>query len=498
MTDAPFAALQARLRDVWPAVTLRSIGDVERTVVVVHSISFDVPDHLVPVFPAYEERFLCLVLSLLRAPRSRVVYVTSQPIHPRVLDYFFSLVPELDTPEARSRFFTVSLVDGRNEPLSRKLLARPRALRRIRNLIGNPELAFILPFCMTEDEAALAVALDLPIYGSDPNLNWLGTKKGSRRVFDEEGVRHPVGVELDGSGDLPAALRSIRAQRPHARGAVVKLDHGVSGLGNALLPLDVDGRDPLRTAELEDAETDLEEYASALDDEGGIVEERIDAEDFRSPSVQLRISPAGQVDIMSTHDQVLGGPHGHTYFGCHFPAAHDYAAAIAAEGLKVGRRLAREGAIGRAAVDFVTVKREGEWESYAVEINLRCGGTTHPLFALTTLTDGAYEPLSGEYRTRYGDLKHYAATDHLDSPKYRALTPDDLLDIVAERGLGWDRESETGVVLHMVSALAVAGRIGLTAIGNTLGEARAQYYEVKAALDAAADAEAPRPAPVQA
>ena len=29
----------------------------------------DVPDQLIPVFPAYEERFLCLVLSLLRAPR---------------------------------------------------------------------------------------------------------------------------------------------------------------------------------------------------------------------------------------------------------------------------------------------------------------------------------------------------------------------------------------------------------------------------------------------
>jgi hypothetical protein len=486
VTDARFAELQARLRDVWPAVTLRSIGDVERTVVVVHSISFDVPEHLVPVFPAYEERFLCLVLSLLRAPRSRVIYVTSQPIHPRVLDYFFGLVPELDTPEARSRFFAVSLVDGRNAPLAGKLLARPRALRRIRELIGSPEIAFILPFCMTDDEAALAVALDLPIYGADPKLNWLGTKRGSRRVFADEGVRHPIGIEVDGSRDVAAALREIRTQRPDARGAVIKLDRGVSGLGNALVAVDADH--PLRAAELEDPEQNVADYASALDAEGGIVEERIDGDVFRSPSVQLRISPAGQVDIMSTHDQVLGGPHGHTYFGCHFPAAPEYAAAIAAEGLKVGRRLAREGAIGRAAVDFVTVKRNSEWESYAVEINLRCGGTTHPLFALTALTDGAYDALSAEYRNRYGDLKHYAATDHLDSPDYEALTPDDLLDVVAERQLGWDGESETGVVLHMVSALAVAGRIGLTAIGDTLDDARANYYEVKAALDAAVDA----------
>ena len=488
MPDAAFAALQAKLRRFWPNVTLRSIGDIERTVVVVHSISFEVPDHLIPVFPAYEERFLCLVLSLLRAPRSRVVYVTSQPIHPRLLDYYFGLVPELDTPEARSRFCTVSLVDGRNEPLARKLLARPGAIRRVRSLIGDPELAFVLPFCMTEDERELAVRLGLPIYGADPALNWLGTKTGSRRVFEDEGVQHPVGLELDGAADLAAALRELRKRSPAARGAVLKLDRGVSGLGNALVDLAAAEADPLTGLELEDPDASLDEYLAALDDQGGIVEERIEGTAFRSPSVQLRISPAGQVDIMSTHDQVLGGPHGHTYFGCHFPADADYADRIAAEGLKVGRRLAREGAIGRAAVDFAAVRDDDGWRTYALEINLRCGGTTHPMFALTALTDGAYEPLAGEYRTRLGDLKHYAATDHLDSPAYESLTPDDLLDIVAERGLGWDEESETGVVLHMVSALAVAGRVGLTAIDDTLEGARRRYYDVKDALDDAARA----------
>ncbi len=486
MSESSFVELQAKFRSFWPTVTLRSIGDIERTVVVVHSISFEVPDHLVPVFPAYEERFLCLVLSLLRAPRSRVVYVTSQPIHPRVLDYYFGLVPELDTPEARSRFFAVSLVDGRNEPLSRKLLARPGAIRRILRLIGDPELAFILPFCMTADELQLAVALQLPIYGSDPALNWLGTKKGSRRVFEDEGVPHPVGLELDGERDLPGALRELRTRRPDAAGAVLKLDRGVSGLGNALVDLPGADGDLRGAIELEDPELTIDAYLSALDDEGGIIEERIEGKSFRSPSVQLRMSPAGQVDIMSTHDQVLGGPHGQTYFGCHFPADQEYAERIAAEGLKVGRRLAREGVIGRASVDFVAVEGDGGWSPLALEINLRCGGTTHPLFALTALTDGAYEPLSGEYRTRLGDLKHYAATDHLDSGAYRSLTPDDLLDVVAERGLDWDSASETGVVLHMVSALAVAGRIGLTAIGDDLDEARRLYYEVKAALDEAA------------
>ena len=486
MVEQSFAELQERFRRLWPTVTLRSIGDVERTVVVVHSVSLDVPDQLVPVFPAYEERFLCMVLSLLRAPRSRVVYVTSQPILPRLLDYYFGLVPELDTPEARARFVPVSLVDGRNEPLTRKLIARPGALARVRSLIGDRELALVLPFCMTADEVLLAERLQLPIYGSDPALNWLGSKTGSRRVFAEEEVPHPTGLEVGGAADLASALEELRTRSPHARSAVLKLDQGVSGLGNAMVDLDVADRDVRSALELEDEEITVEQYLAALDEQGGIVEERIEGEDFRSPSVQLRLSPAGQVDIMSTHDQILGGLHGQTYFGCHFPADQEYAAQIAAEGLKVGRRLAREGVIGRAAVDFVSVREDGAWRSYALEINLRCGGTTHPLFALTTLTDGVYDPLAGEWRTRMGDIKHYAATDHLDNPAYRRLTPDDLLDVVAERGLGWDAEREVGVVLHMVSAIAVAGRIGLTAIGDSLEEARHRYYEVKAAADEAA------------
>ena len=480
MDEVPFAELQQRLRALWPSVTLRSIGDVERTVVVVHSISMEVPDQLVPVFPAYEERFLCLVLSLLQSRRSRVVYVTSQPVLPRLIDYYFGLFPELDTPEARSRFAIVSLVDGRNQPLTKKLLERPGAIERIRGLVAQPELAFLLPFATSADEVELAVRLGIPLYGADPALEWLGTKTGSRRVFADEGVRHARGFDVGGERDAVRALRELGGGK-----AIVKLDRGVSGLGNALVDVRgaIDEGGLAGVLALEDTEASIADYLAALADQGGIVEQLIEGEDFRSPSAQLRISPSGQVDILSTHDQVLGGPHGQTYFGCRFPADPEYAPQIAAEALKVGRRLAREGVIGRCAVDFVAVRKDGGWETYAIEINLRCGGTTHPFMAISTLTDGVYDPLAGEFRTRLGDLKHYVATDHLDAPAYQALTPDDLLDVVSERSLGWDAERETGVALHMVSALAVAGRVGLTAIGDTPSEASALYRELKQTLD---------------
>ena len=496
--DRTFQELQQQLRTLWPYVTLRSIDDVKRTVVVVHSISMDVPDHLIPVFPAYEERFLCLVLSLLRSRKSRVIYVTSQPVLPRLIDYYFGLVPELDTLEARSRFSVVSLVDGRNLPLTRKLLARPGAIERIRALVAQPELALLLPFATSPDEIELAVRLGIPLYGADPALERLGTKSGSRLVFAEEGVPHPRGHDVAGERDVLGALRSLRTENPALRTAVLKLDRGVSGLGNALVDVGValDAGLVEPALELEDTELVAPDYLRVLDDQGGIVEERIEGTDFRSPSAQLRISPSGQVEILSTHDQVLGGPHGQTYFGCRFPADPEYAPRLAAEALEVGRRLAREGVIGRAAVDFAAVRQDGGWQPYALEINLRCGGTTHPFMAISTLTDGIYDPLAGEFRTRLGDVKHYVATDHLDSPEYAALTPDDLLDIVAERHIGWDADREAGVALHMVSALAVAGRIGLTAIADTPSEASALYQELKQTLDGvAATAAGVTPAP---
>jgi hypothetical protein len=487
-TSATYESLRANLRATWPKFTLRSVGDVERTVVVVHSMSMDLPSHLFPVFPAYEERFLCLVLSLLRAPRSRVVYVTSQPILPRLVDYFFRLVPELDTPDSRARFHVVSLVDAANRPLTEKLLERPGAVERVRRLILDPELALLIPYTTSPTELELAIRLGIPIFGADPALAWLGTKQGARRAFADEGVPHPCGRDVRDRDDVIAAIDEMRSERPDLNSVIVKLNGSAGGLGNALVHVgSADGRAPLAQAlaafELEDEKQNAEDYWATLEREGGIVEERIEGEEFRSPSAQLQISPAGQVEILSTHDQVLGGRHGQKYFGCHFPADPEYAPLLAIESLKVGRRLAREGVIGRCALDFAAARRDGRWQPYALEVNLRCGGTTHPFFALQVLTDGRYDPLAGEYRTGSGDLKRYVATDHLAGEGYSTLTPDDLLDVVESRGLGWHRETETGIALHMVSALAAAGWIGLTAIGDTLEQARTLYADVNAALD---------------
>ena len=176
--------------------------------------------------------------------------------------------------------------------------------------------------------------------------------------------------------------------------------------------------------------------------------------------------------MLSTHDQILGGPSEQMYVGCRLPADPEYAVVtIAAHGRVVAERLRDEGVIGRFALDFVAVRENGSWSPYAVEINLRNGGTSHPLFTLSALTDGTYDADAGLFRAE-------SARQHIPRPttsrttSYRSLT-DDLLDVAADEHLVWDEECQVGVAFHMVSALAVAGRVGLTAIGDSPGEAQA-------------------------
>ena len=81
----------------------------------------------------------------LRQPLARMIYVTSEPIHPSVVDYYLSLVPDVPQSLARRRLFTIAVGDSSARPLSGKLLERPRLIERIRSLIPDPRRAHLVP-----------------------------------------------------------------------------------------------------------------------------------------------------------------------------------------------------------------------------------------------------------------------------------------------------------------------------------------------------------------
>jgi hypothetical protein len=491
-----FDDLQRKLVPLWRSI--ERLNQDEQTIVVVPSISLEVAAAPGAMLQAYEERYLFL-LFLLRQPRARLVYVTSEAINPSVVDYYLDLRPGVISSHARRRLFLVSPLDGSPRPLSEKLLERPRLLRRLRELILDPDRAHLVPYNTTELERDLALELGIPMYGADPRHFHLGTKTGCRRLFAEEGVPHPAGAEgLRSVGDAVGAIARLRAADPRVEQVLVKLNEGVSGEGNALVDLGglpepgaaaeheaIAGR--LRAMRFETPSLTFESYVANLEQNGGVVEERIVGDELRSPSVQLRVTPLGKVELLSTHDQLLGGPSGQTYIGCRFPADRAYAAAITREAAKIGERVAREGVIGRFALDFVTVRRNGLWEPYAIELNLRKGGTTHPFLTLQFLTDGTYDPETAVFTAPSGRRKSFVASDHVENPAYRGLTPDDLFDIAARRALHFDQSRQTGVVFHMLAGLAEHGSVGLTAVGDSPEEADEVYERAVAALDEEAD-----------
>jgi hypothetical protein len=490
-----FEELQRRLaplcREVFPDPR------APQTVVVVPSLSLD-PAELAKLkgVSHYEERLLCLLM-LLRRPGARLIYVTSQPIAETIIEYYLHLLPGIPISHARRRLTLLSCHDASPVPLTRKLLDRPRMLDRIRAAIPDPSAAHITCFNSSPLELSLAVRLGIPLYACDPAVADLGTKSGSRELFREADVPTPRGMErLRDARDVARALTELKRVQPSLRRAVIKLNDGFSGEGNAVFAYEgaPEGRELTRWVEGElerrvrfEAEGESwGAYGRKLALMGGVVEAFVEGPPgaiVRSPSVQCRIDPLGDTQIISTHDQVLGGPSGQVFLGCSFPADEEYRREIQEAGRRVADALKRRGALGRFGVDFISIRRGDRWEHHAIEINLRKGGTTHPYLVLQFLTDGDYDPDTGLYRTPDGQPRHYLASDNLQNPAYRGLAPDDLMDIVANHGLHFDAATQQGVVFHLIGALSEHGKLGAVCIGDSADSAGKLYRRTVEVLD---------------
>lgn len=487
-----FAALQRRFSETFPAIL--DDRKAPRTVLIVPSLTLD-QQVMAKVTGAhhYEERMLCLLL-LLRLPRTRIIYVTSTPVSEAIVDYYLHLLPGVPAQHARRRLTLVSCDDASPVPLSKKILDRPRTIDRIRQAIPDISSAHMSCFIVTDLERKLALALGLPVYGCDPSLSYWGTKSGSRHIFRQAGIELPAGFEdLKDPSDIARALAELKAMKPGLAKAVVKLEEGFSGEGNAIVDLrDAPSggalrswiEDRLPSMAFEARGMDWPLYQQKLCAMGGIVEEFIPGEVKQSPSVQFRIDPRGRLDVVSTHDQVLGGANGQIFLGCRFPADDAYRIAIQERGLAAARVLADKGALGRFGIDFLSVKQGNDWQHTAIEINLRKGGTTHPFLMLHFLTDGAYDTATGQFLTATGQPRCYFATDNLESDRYRGLTPADLIDIAAMNGLHFHAATGEGVAFHLIGALSEFGKLGVVCIGETQARAETLYRLTRQILDA--------------
>ena len=482
-----FRELQQQLRPEWGRE--HDGNGVDFDLLMVPSLTMD-PAQMALVTGAhhYEERQLFSLIRL-RDPGVRAIYVTSKLLPELVVDAVLELLPGVPTSHARRRLHLFDADDASNRPLTEKLLERPALLARIKELL-RPGRSFLACYVVTELEKRLSELLQVPLLGTDPALGHWGSKAGSRELFARCGVPHPPGSALAYNlDDLAEATAELWEAHPGLRRCVVKLNEGFSGEGNAPLALE-----PLQLAELSGAER-RRVIREALDtlpmpaaswrelvrSTGALVEAWLEGgEALSSPSVQGTIYPGGAVEVLSTHEQILGGPSGQTYLGCCFPAADAYRLELMRHGRAVGEALASEGCLERYAVDFIARQINGRWDVQAIEVNLRQGGTTHPYMALRAITTGQLDPDSGLFVAPTGHPLHYRATDTFSDSQLRGLLPADLVDIVAEADLHYDPARLRGSVFHLLGCLSEFGKLGMTCVGRSDAEA-AQVYDATAA-----------------
>lgn len=488
---AAFDRIQAQLAPMYRRVF--SDDQAPRTVVVVPSLSLD-PIELRKIRGVrhYEERMLCLLM-LLRLPNTNVVYVTSRPIHPSIIDYYIHLLPGVPGRHARNRLTMFDCDDESADPLTQKILDRPRLIQRISDAIPDKSAAHITCFNASHMERSLAVRLGVPLYATDPGLVHLGDKSHGRELFAKVGIDYPKGAEhLRDEDDVVEALAQLRGKDPTLRRSVVKLNEGFSGEGNAIFDYRNAPEGPslqpwirrnlFERLRFEAEGESFEPFMAKYREMGGIVEEYLEG-DKVSPSVQCRIDPTGGHQIVSTHDQILGGRTGQVFLGSTFPAHPEYRTEIHAVGDQVAGELAAAGVIGRFSVDFVSVRQKVGWKHYALEMNLRKGGTTLPYLMLKFLTGGTYDAATGIYTTPTGQARYYHASDNVEKDQYRGLTPDDLIDIVVQNELHFRSHRQQGVVFHLIGALSEFGKLGVVGIGNTPERATQLYRETVEVLD---------------
>lgn len=462
-----FDALQ---RDKLHAAWLADLPDsgIPHVLVGLPSFALDrtVYDHYGDRVPPLENRFL---YSLLRARErgTEVVYLSSLEVPEAILDGYLSLLDPGERSRVVAGSWLVNADDSSWRPLAEKLLDRGDIIDGLRSHVQD-RLAILEPWNIGPAEEELSLALGIPANGTGTSHSHLASKSNGRRLLRAAGVDVPDGAEdITSPADVVTAIRRLVRLRPSAREVVVKLDDSVAGDGNVRVPFST-------VTDMEDDHAAqavsrlLPRWYIDILRRGGVVEELVEGEELRSPSAQAAIAPDGTVTVIGTHEQRLGGANGQVFEGATFPADPEYAVLLGRHAHEVGVQLERKGATGRFSVDFIATRRPpgAGWDIYGLEINLRKGGTTHTLGLTRQLRGGRYEAARGQYVDANGRPVCYAATDNLVHASWRGRPVVEVRERLRDAGLGYDRSTGTGVVVHMLDCLKVDGRLGYTALAD--------------------------------
>jgi hypothetical protein len=361
----------------------------------------------------------------------------------------------------------------------------------------RPESTVLNVLIGTRHEMHISNVLGIPVYSAGPMDQAYGSKSGSRDLFRKLGIPCADGthVACRNVDELIDRIIDVALRNPTATRGVVKLDEGFSGKGNAVMDLtrirrvdaaDVAGlrlaaREALVAMDFCCRGRTWDDFEAEIRRMGAIFELFVEGEHIASPSVQVVVNEDYSVNVLSTHEQILDNQ---VYVGCRFPADEAYRKELMRYGKLVGEFFAREKITDHFSVDFICVWNSTllVWEIYAIEINLRVTGTTHPWMTLKLLTHGSTDETSGVYYSDSLQTRCYVSSDCIQGESLRHLVPMDIKEIFEASPMNWCPDRQMGVVCHLLGCVSENGKIGMTSIADTPQVAQRQFDQAVALL----------------
>lgn len=431
----------------------------------------------------FDERSLCH-LETLRQPDIRVILITSKPIDTDIFDYHFQELYQMNVNQERSARERLLLLSPQSQrPVSlAKLVMEDRAILKIlESEINKADVIELINFSSSSQIDLLGQNLNITVEEGPEFLSqYWGSKAGSKEAFLKSNVPTPRGTtkvfkSLDEIKN--AAIKMATAHSP-SESVVIKLNEGgwAGGLGSAIISC----RKLLQTNALSQSlERILQPWESFVQEilQGGAIVEEYVVGAVCSPSGQGYIDERGEVEVTSTHDQILDKG---KYVGCSYPAPTQHLSQIYEAVRKVGKTLSDHGVRGTFGIDFIGFDKG---KLLAVEINLRKVGNSHVFSYVKSII--ANEIGSDGLLKNKNNLPIYYVNQWVYKPslsKNKKMEPKTAIERLRRKGLFYNYKTQTKTIFHLLGTLNSSGFVEATSIENSREKALELARLVQTAL----------------
>ena len=337
--------------------------------------------------------------------------------------------------------------------------------KQIIKKISHFPVTYIDTYQNTHEEERFGKRIQLPVYASAKLGLTYGTKSGFRKLAKKLSLPVVRGYESVKSAK-DVLSRVTQLFKTSAKRVVVKIDEGVSGAGQTLLHNETF----LALSKKEQYEF-ITHAISKIPQFGKTsavtIEEWVEGV-VASPSIQMEITPSGEIKILSMKDQILVGEE-KWYIGCLYPVESVSAKQkkqIETEARVFAATLKDKGFIGFLGLDTILLS---DGSILWVEANIRKPGTFYPRVIAEKLNKGTLRGIS--YVACDFTIASYKGKMFTD---IAAFLKDFMYPIQGEK---------RGVIVYNTGALLDAGRFDLVCIGRSSDEAKELFQRVKQRIE---------------